>query len=77
MLVSSSAIDGAVGKGGEHQPAAGRERAAVVRIGDVGLGLDLAGDRIGGGHVGFVALDRLLVPPRQPAALLLIATGPG
>src|SRR5262249_24056066 len=64
----------AVGEAGEHQSAAGAERTAVIRIGDVHGLLDLADERIGDREVGLVALC-LLVGAALPVAGLVAQIG--
>src|SRR5580704_19777174 len=48
--------DGAVEERVEYESAAGRERAGIVRVAQVHALLDLAGHRVDGGKIAFVAL---------------------
>src|SRR5262249_1157351 len=65
--------DGAVGERQEDEPAAGRERAAVVRVAQVHGLLDRAADGIDRHEVALVALVHLVGAARagEPALLLL------
>src|SRR4051812_8472849 len=48
-----------VGEAREHEAAAGRKRAAVVRIGDPDLALAFACDGVKSGELGFITFDGL------------------
>src|SRR5215510_609864 len=63
--------EGAVREAREHEPARGRDRAAVVGIGNVYLCFALAGERIDGVEIGLIALGRRLHAATE--ARLLVA----
>ena len=65
----------AIREAGENDAAGGRKHAAVVRVGDVDVVLDLAGERIGDRKIGFESLG-LLVGPALPVAGLVAEIRP-
>jgi hypothetical protein len=65
--------NGAVEQRKEDQPARGRERARIVRVFQVRLLLDLAGDRVDGGKIALEPIApgvRAAVPSRRLAVLV-------